>query len=95
LRSNEKEGAAPVPETGGPAALSLSGAVLFHAPNGVLLEARMLLFVSIAGCTGIILGCLAASLADMFPARRKLLKDCGGGLILGGVALLGFSLPLM
>lgn len=55
----------------------------------------MLLFVSIAGCTGIILGCLAASLADMFPARRKLLKDCGGGLILGGVALLGFSVPLM
>ena len=55
----------------------------------------MLLFVWIAGCTGIVLGCLAAALADMFPPHRKLLKDCGGGLILGGVALLGFSLPLL
>jgi len=55
----------------------------------------MLQIFAISGCVGIALGCLAAALADAFPQHRKRLKDWGGGLILGGVALLGFSVPLM
>lgn len=55
----------------------------------------MLYIFATAGSTGLIVGCFAAAVADVFPAYRKILQDCGGGLIVGGVVLLGIAFPMI
>lgn len=55
----------------------------------------MLRALAISGAAGIVLGCVAAAMADVFPAYRNKLQGWGGGLIVGGGAVLGFSAPMI
>jgi len=55
----------------------------------------MLSTLLIAGLAGIIAGGLAAAQADRFPSYRTILRNLGGSLICGGVALLGIALPMI
>lgn len=55
----------------------------------------MLTIVCITGIIGICIGALAAACADVFPTYREPLKLGGGGVLLGGVSLLGFALPMI
>jgi len=52
--------------------------------------ATVLLLLSIIA-TGV--GTACAAVARRYPTHRKMLEQCGGGLFVGGIALLGFSLP--
>ena len=51
--------------------------------------------VLIAGWTGLTIGSFAAAVADVFPARRNLLQNWGGGLLVGSVALMGLTVPFI
>jgi hypothetical protein len=55
----------------------------------------MLVALSITGCVGLIAGIVAAALADVFPRHRAALQDWGGGLAVGGVAVLGLAFPMI
>ncbi len=55
----------------------------------------MLSALSVAGIVGIIVGTLAAAMADVFPAHRAALQDWGSGLLVGSVALLALTFPLI
>lgn len=51
--------------------------------------------VPFVGFAGLTIGCLAAAVADIFPAHRNELKHWGGGLLVGSVALLGLAVPFI
>jgi len=55
----------------------------------------MLLAMSIAGAVGLVVGGISASVADLFPKYRTRLLEWGGSLLVGGVALLGLSFPMI
>ena len=55
----------------------------------------MLQNLAMAGGAGIIVGCLAAAVGDVFPVYRKVLQRCGGALLVGGIALLGLVFPMI
>ena len=61
----------------------------------IVITAHMLSTLLIAGLAGIIAGGLAAAQADRFPSYRTILRNLGGSLICGGVALLGIALPMI
>jgi hypothetical protein len=61
----------------------------------ILIAAHMLSTLLIAGLTGISIGGLAAAQADRYPSYRTTLRNLGGSLICGGVALLGIALPMI
>jgi hypothetical protein len=43
------------------------------------------------GSAGLIAGITAAALSDTFPRYHTVLQECGGGLVVGSVSLLGFA----
>jgi hypothetical protein len=50
------------------------------------------MFVALSiGSAGLIAGIAAAALSDTFPRYRAMLQECGGGLVVGSVSLLGFA----
>jgi hypothetical protein len=49
----------------------------------------------VLGAGGIILGSAFAASAGRFPAYRIKLEEYGGGLFIGGVALLGLAFPMI
>jgi hypothetical protein len=49
----------------------------------------------ILGAVGIILGSAFAMSAGKFPAYRSELEQCGGGLLIAGVAFLGLAFPMI
>jgi len=43
----------------------------------------------------LVLGAAAARSAEFVPRHVKLLENCGGALLVGGLALLGSTLPML
>ncbi len=60
-----------------------------------MIAAHMLSTLLIGGIAGIGIGGLAAAQAERFPSYRQMLRNLGGSLICGGVALLGLALPMI
>lgn len=50
---------------------------------------------AIAGAIGTFLGMIVAAIADGFPAQRSRLQYWGGALVIGGMALLAFAVPMI
>jgi hypothetical protein len=55
----------------------------------------MLVALLVLGGSGVVVGCVAAAMSDMFPAQRTRLQGWGGGLLVASVALLGLAFPLI
>jgi hypothetical protein len=51
--------------------------------------------IGIVSFITIVLGGVTASIAERFPARIEALETCAGVLLVGGLALLGSSLPVL
>jgi hypothetical protein len=49
----------------------------------------------ILGAVGIMLGSAFAMSAGKFPAYQSELEQCGGGLLIAGVAFLGLAFPMI
>ncbi|MDE2167779.1 MAG: hypothetical protein KGJ66_15755 [Alphaproteobacteria bacterium] len=49
----------------------------------------------IPGLIGVVLGAVAALTAAKFPVHQARLERWGGDLVVAGIALLGFSFPMI
>lgn len=47
------------------------------------------------GAAAIVMGTIAALCAKNFPLYKSRLEQCGGALLLSGVALVAFAFPFM
>ncbi len=55
----------------------------------------MRVIFALGGLGLIMVGSFLAAMSDIFPTHRRRMHDGGGGLLIGGVALLGCALPLI
>ena len=55
----------------------------------------MRIIVALGGLGLIMIGSFLAAMSDVFPTYRRRMHGGGGGLLIGGVALLGCALPLI
>jgi hypothetical protein len=55
----------------------------------------MLVLVCVSSMGGVVFGSVAAAAADVFPAHRRQLQRWGASLVVGSVALIGLTFPLI
>lgn len=55
----------------------------------------MLRALAVTAGVGIVVGTFTSAISDVFPSCRMMLQRGGGGLLVGGIALLGFAAHLI